>query len=139
MSPRSMSPQSMSPSLKYAMTGGAAIAVIVGAVWPLLDPAGRAGVLLAGAVALPVQATAFWLLLRFRGEGNAFLAAWIGGTLVRMAVIGIVAFVVIRSGMEGAVPMLVALAGFFFGLLLLEPVYFRPGPSTLADANGVDA
>lgn len=129
----------MSPSLKYAMTGGAAIAAIVGAFWPFLDPAGRAGVLLAAAVALPIQAIAFWLLLRFRGEGNAFLAAWIGGTLVRMAVVGVAAFMVIRSGMDGAVPMLLALAGFFFGLLLLEPVYFRPGPSTLVDADGVGA
>lgn len=134
-----MSPQPMRPSLKYALTGGVAIAAIVGAAWPFLDPAGRTGILLAGGVALPVQVIAFWVLLRFRGEGNAFLAAWIGGTLVRMAVIGVVAFVVIRSGMDGAVPMLLALAGFFFGLLLLEPFCFRPGPSALADANGVEA
>lgn len=129
----------MRPSLKYAMTGGVAIGLIVGGLWPLLDPAGRKGVLLAAAVALPVQVTAFAVLRRFRGEVNRFLAAWVGGTLLRMAVIGVAAFVVVRSGMEGAVPMLLALAGFFFGLLLLEPVFFRPGPSTLAEANGVEA
>lgn len=138
-----MSPQPMRPSLtyalRYALTGGVAIAAIVGALWAFLDPAGRTGVLLAGAVALPVQVLAFWALRRFRGRGNAFLAAWVGGTLARMAVVGVVALVVIRSGMDGAVPMLLALAGFFFGLLLLEPVYFRPGPSALAEANGVEA
>jgi hypothetical protein len=59
---------------------------------------------------------------------NGFLAAWVGGTLLRMTVIAVVAFVAIRSGMEGAVPMLLALAAFFFGLLLLEPVYFGAEP-----------
>ena len=39
------------------------------------------------------------------------------------------AFIVIRSGMEGAVPMLLALASFFFGLLMLEPIYFKAEPN----------
>lgn len=129
----------MSPSLKYATTGAAAVAVIVAGLWPLLDAAGRNGVLLAAAVALPVQVLAFWVLRRFRGHGNAFLAAWIGGTLVRMAVLGATAFVAIRSGMDGAVPMLLALAGFFFGLLLLEPIYFRSETNDLATIGKVDA
>jgi hypothetical protein len=43
-----------------------------------------------------------------------------------MLVIVGVAAVAIRSEAAGTVPMLLALAGFFFGLLLLEPVYFRP-------------
>lgn len=119
----------MSPSLKYAATGGAALTLIVGALWPVLDAAGRSGVLLAAAIAMPVQVGAFWALRRFRGDPNAFLAAWIGGTLLRMVVVGIVAVAVIRSQMDGAVPMLLALAGFFFGLLLLEPIYFRLEPS----------
>lgn len=119
----------MSPSAKYAATGMVVITSIVVVLWPFLEPVGRNGVLAAAAVALPVQVIAFWALIRFRDELNGFLAAWVGGTLVRMAVIAGVAFIVIRSGMEGAVPMLLALAGFFFGLLLLEPVYFRTGPS----------
>ncbi|MBT8487641.1 MAG: hypothetical protein HKO77_04870 [Gemmatimonadetes bacterium] len=129
----------MSPSLKYAATGGAVVAVTVGALWLILDPAGRSGVLLAGAIALPVQAVAFWGLHRFRGEPNAFLAAWIGGTFLRMAVVGVVAFVVIRSQMDGAVAMLLALAGFFFGLLLLEPLYFKDGSGTLTQAETAEA
>lgn len=124
----------MSPSVKYAVTGGGAIAVIVAGLWGFLDPSARNGVLAAAAVALPVQITAFWALVHFRAEVNGFLAVWVGGTLVRMAVIAVVATVVIRSGMEGAVPMLLALAGFFFGLLLLEPVYFRIGPSETVEA-----
>jgi hypothetical protein len=124
----------MSASTKYAVTSVIAIATIVGGLWPILEPAGRNGVLAAAAVALPVQVIAFWALNHFRAELNGFLAAWVGGTLVRMAVIAVVAVVVIRSGTEGAVPMLLALAGFFFGLLLLEPVYFRIGPSETVEA-----
>lgn len=119
----------MSASLKYAMTGGSAIALIVLGLWPFLDDAGRNGVLVAAAVAIPVQVGAFAVLHRYRGRLNGFLAAWVGGTMVRMVVLAITTAVVIRSEMQGAVPMLLALAGFFFGLLLLEPVYFRPEPS----------
>lgn len=121
----------MSPSLKYAATGLAGIATFALVLWPFLDPASRNGILLAGAVALPVQALSFAALYRFREDANGFLAVWLGGTLVRMGVIAVAAALVIRSGMQGAVPMLLALAGFFFGLLLLEPVYFRPGSNTV--------
>lgn len=129
----------MSPSLKYAMTGAAAVALIVAGLWPILDPAGRRGILMAAAVALPVQLLAFAALCRYRGGLNGFLAAWIGGTVVRVSVVGGAAFLVIRSGLDGAVPMLLALVGFFFGLLLLEGVYFRPGPGESASAERVEA
>lgn len=129
----------MSPSFKYAATGGAGIALIVAALWPILDAPGRTGVLLAAAVAYPVQALAFWALRRYRGQQNAFLAAWVGGTALRMVVIGIVAFAVVRSQMDGAVVMLLALAGFFFGLLLLEPLYFKDSSGTLTQAETVEA
>ena len=119
----------MNPSLKYATTGVLAIALIVLGLWPFLDSSARGGVLVAAAIALPVQLSAFTLLIRYRGQLNGFLAAWVGGTFLRMCVIAVTAFVVIRSGTEGAVPMLLALTGFFFGLLLLEPIYFRVEPS----------
>jgi hypothetical protein len=124
----------MSVSLKYAATGVGAVALIVLGLWPFLDTAGRNGVLIAAAVAIPVQVFAFGALIRFRGRLNGFLAAWLGGTVLRMLVIAAVAVVVVRSGMEGAVPLLLALAGFFFGLLLLEPVYFRLEPSDTVEA-----
>jgi hypothetical protein len=124
----------MTPSAKYAVLGAGAVSAAVLGLWPLLDAPARSGVLAAAAVALPVQVIAFAVMQRFRGELNGFLAAWIGGTLVRMAVVGVVAVALVRSSSEGAVPMLLALAGFFFGLLLLEPVCFRIEPGNTVEA-----
>ena len=119
----------MSREARYTAAGAAGVAVVILVLWPFLDPAGRRGVVIAAAIALPIQVTAFWALLRYRGRVNGFLAVWAGGTLLRMAVVAFVAFLAIRSSAEGAIPMLLALAGFFFGLLLLEPFYFRPEPN----------
>lgn len=124
----------MTATLKYALSGAALVTVVVAATWPFLDAASRSGLLLAAAVTLPVQAAAFSALVRFRDQGNGFLAVWIGGTFVRMTVVAIVAMLVIRSGADGGVATLLALSGFFFGLLLLEPVYFRPVTTSTADA-----
>ena len=115
----------MTASLRYATVGTGFVALAVLVLWPFLDPVGRRSVLLAALVALPVQILSFAALLRFRGRVNAFLVAWVGGTVLRMAAIGGVAFIVIRAGAGGVVPMLLALALFFFGLLLLEPIYFK--------------
>jgi hypothetical protein len=115
----------MSPSLKYATIGASTIAIVVVGLMPILDAVAWKGVVVAAAIAIPVQVVAFAVLNRYHGQLNGFLAAWIGGTMLRMVVLAVVAFVVIRGGTDGAVPMLLALAGFFFGLLLLEPVCFR--------------
>ncbi len=115
----------MRASGKYAASAIGIVALVTLALWPWLDAGARRGVVLAGLTAVPVQITAFWLLIRYRDRLNGFLAVWAGGTLVRMAVVAVVATVVIRARMDGAVTMLLALAGFFFGLLLLEPVFFR--------------
>ena len=120
----------MSNAAKYAASCFGIVALATLALWPFLDPAGRRGVMIAGAIALPVQVTAFWALLRVRGRVNGFMAAWVGGTFLRMVVVAAVAFFAIRSSVEGAVPTLLALAGFFFGLLMLEPMYFRPETET---------
>mgnify|MGYP006969362362 CR=1 FL=1 len=124
----------MTPSAKYAALGAGAVSAVVLALWPFLDAPARSGVLVAAAVALPVQIVAFAAIQRFRGELNGFLAAWIGGTLVRMLVVGAAAIALVRSGFDGGVPMLLALAGFFFGLLLLEPVCFRVEPTKTVEA-----
>jgi hypothetical protein len=105
--------------------GSLSLGSIVLVLWYFLDPAGRRGVMTAAAIALPVQVIAFAALVRFRTRFSRFLVVWAGGTLVRMAVVVGVAYVVLRSHAEGAVAMLLALAGFFFLLLLLEPLYFR--------------
>jgi hypothetical protein len=124
----------MTPSVKYAVLGTATVSTIVLALWPVLDADARAGVLMAAAVALPVQLAAFALLHRSREGLEGFLAVWIGGTLARLAVVGVAAVFVIRTQMAGAVPMLLSLAGFFFALLLLEPVCFRVGSGNTVEA-----
>ncbi len=122
----------MNASVRYALTTLGVILAAVLALWPLLSPDGRQGVLVAAVVAWPVQVLAFAALVRFRDRLNAFLAAWLGGTVLRLLIVaGVAWFAVRRDGAE-AVPMLLALAAFFFGLLLLEPVYFRPGTRSTA-------
>ncbi len=116
----------MTSSLRYGAVGTAVVVLSVLAFWPFLNAAGRRGILIAACVALPIQIASFAALRRFRGQIDRFLVVWVGGTLIRMVAIGAAAFVVIRADAEVAVPMLLALASFFFGLLLLEPIYFRP-------------
>lgn len=118
----------MTAPLSYAITGLAVVGATTLALWPFLDAPARQGVIMAGLIALPVQVTAFWLLDRYHRRINGFLAVWAGGTLVRMGVVAVAAFFVVRNDVPGAIALLLALAGFFFGLLLLEPLHFRPGP-----------
>ncbi len=119
----------MSPEAKYAGAGATGVAVVILALWPFLDPASRLGILIAAAVALPVQWVAFAALMRFRGKPNGFLGVWVGGAALRFTVVGLVAFLAISRGVEGSIALLLALAGFLFGLLLLEPMYFKPDAS----------
>lgn len=119
----------MSASVRYGIAAVAVVGLGVLILWPFLEPAARRGVLLAAAVALPVQLLAFQTLLRFRGRVKGFMAAWAGGMALRALAVAAVAFVVIRGGGESTVSTLLALAGFFFALLLLEPIYFKPEPT----------
>jgi hypothetical protein len=108
---------------------GIAALVLVGAVtltlWPFLDQPSRRGVLTAGLIAVPVQVLAFATLLRSRGRAHGFMAAWAGGMVVRALVVVGTAVVVVQAQTAGAIALLLALAGFFFGLLLLEAYFFR--------------
>ena len=122
----------MSNVTKYAFTGLLGVALITLVFMPFLDPAGRRGLVIAALIALPIQILAFSAMLSFRSDWNRFLVVWVGGTLLRMVVIALAAFVAIRLDLEGLAPMLLALAGFFFGLLLIEPIYLRSEhPETL--------
>jgi hypothetical protein len=94
----------------------------MGGSWPLLDEAGRNGVLVAALIALPLQVVAFAALSAGRTRTTRFLAAWVAGTLARMIAVFAGAFVVVWAGLPAA-PALLALAGFFLGMLLLEPVF----------------
>ncbi len=115
----------MSPSLRYAGAAVVLVGVILLLLWPFLGSAARSGVLAAGLIALPIQITAFSVLVRFRGRTEGFMAAWAGGMALRAVAVVVAAVVVVRSGTESAVPLLLALPGFFFALLLIEPLYFK--------------
>ncbi len=118
---------------RYALTGLLMIAVVVAALFPFLDGEGRRGVLLAAAVAYPVQVAAFGLLLRSRGDPSRFFIWWGAGVAVRIGVVIIVGFVALRIESLGAEALLLSLAGFFFGLLLIEPASLKG-----ADRDAVD-
>lgn len=103
-----------------------ALLLVNAGLWPFLSSSARTGVVVATLVAYPVQMTAFFMLIRFWGEGNRFLLVWVGGTVVRMGVLLVVAVVVTQTEALPPAPTLLALAGFFFGLLLLELLFLKP-------------
>jgi len=109
--------------------GGVALAVVLvvnAGLWPWLTPSARTGVLVAALVAYPIQMLAFFLLINFWGDTKRFLLFWVGGTVVRMGVILAAVPVVTRVDALPVAPTLLGLAGFFFGLLLLELLFLRP-------------
>lgn len=108
----------------YAGSGLVLLAAATTLAWPWVEADGRRGLVAAGAVAWSVQVVAFGLLLQHRCRPRRFLAVWAGGTLIRMAVVGVAAFAATRITSLATAPTLLGLAGFFFGLLLLEPLFF---------------
>lgn len=117
---------------RYAAAGLGLVAAVVLVLGLLMDPSGTRGVLVAGAMAWTVQVVAFGALLRYREGATSFLVAWSAGTLVRMGVIFLGALMVIRMPELPPVPTLLALAGFFFGLLLLEGFFFWKATAEMA-------
>lgn len=113
----------MRRTASYALAGLVLLTVTTGALWAWLSPEGRRGILVAAGIAWGVQVVAFGLLVMYRHRGNRFLAAWVGGTVVRMAVVLLAAWVVMRESGLAPAPTLLGLAGFLFALLLLEPVF----------------
>jgi len=116
----------LTQTFRYGGVALLALLLVIAGLWPWASPPARTGILVAGVVTYPVQILAFFLLTRFWGEGKRFLLVWIGGTVVRMGVILLAALVVSQSEGLPPAPTLLALAGFFFGLLLLEPLFLRP-------------
>jgi len=119
----------VSAAVRYGTTSVALVGLLTLLLWPFLGSPARMGILVAATVAVPVQIAAFSILVRYRGRMPGFMAAWAGGMAMRAIVLVAVAVLVVRAGSATAVPTLLALAGYFFVLLLLEPVYFRAGPS----------
>lgn len=134
----------MKETLSYAGVAFVLLALAVLGLRPVLAPDAHRGVLVAAAVAFPVQVVAFALLVRWRGESKRFLLAWVGGTLVRMALVLGGGILLVVTEVVPPVPTLVALASFYFVLLVLEPVFFRaaalrsaPGPERLESERAV--
>ena len=115
----------MSRTLGYAVSCALVALLGVVASWPWLSGSGRVGVLTAAAVALPLQIGAFAALRWGWSKRENFLATWIGGILTRLLAVAAVAVAVALSNLAPA-PTLLSLAGFLFGMLLLEPLFLKP-------------
>jgi hypothetical protein len=107
---------------RYALACVALTLFGVLACWPLLDGSGRTGVLVAAALALPLQICAFAALAWGWSVRTRFLAAWVGGTLARMGILGAAVALVYFTTLPPA-PTLLALTAFFFAMLLIEPLF----------------
>ena len=116
----------MTQVYRYGGVAFLALLLVNAGLWPWLSPSARTGLLVAALVAYPIQMMAFFLLVRFWNEGKRFLLVWVGGTVVRMLVILVAALALTRKDGLPPAPTLLGLAGFFFGLLLLEPLFLRP-------------
>ncbi|MFO8174865.1 MAG: hypothetical protein ACQET1_03360 [Gemmatimonadota bacterium] len=116
----------MIQTVRYGGVALLALLLVIAGLWPFVPQSYRMGIVVAALVAYPIQLVAFFMLIRFWGEGRRFLLVWVGGTVVRMAVILTAALAVWRMDALPPAPTLLALAGFFFGLLLLEPLFLRP-------------
>ena len=117
----------MTQTYRYGGVALLALLLVIAGLWPWVSSSARTGILVAALIAYPVQMIAFFLLVRFWGEERRFLLFWVGGTVFRMGVILLAALAVSLTEMLPPAPTLLALAGFFFGLLLLEPLFLRPG------------
>ncbi|MBI4520669.1 MAG: hypothetical protein HY701_07510 [Gemmatimonadetes bacterium] len=115
----------MTALVPYLGTAAVALVVATGLLWPWLDGPARGGVVAAATVALVTQTVAFWLLARYRTSGYAFMTVLAAGTALRFGVVVIAAVVVTRWPVAPVAPTLLSLAGFLFGLLLLEPPFLR--------------
>ena len=80
-----------------------------------------------------MQVAAFGVLLRAHGEPSRFFAWWGVGVAVRIGVVITVGLVALRIESLGAEALLLSLAGFFFGLLLIEPAFLKA-----ADKDAID-
>jgi hypothetical protein len=95
------------------------------ALLPFFDEAGRRGILLAASIGYPVQVMAFGLLLRARGEPTRFMVWWGVGIGIRVAVVVAVGLLSTTLATVEPAALLLSLVGFFFVLLLIEPVFLR--------------
>ncbi len=115
----------MNAVVRYALISLLVVGIGSAALLALLDEVGRTGVLLAAGIAVPVQVLAFGLLQGARGDVTRFFAWWGAGIALRFLVVVVVG--VLSSGLEreARASLVLSLVGFFFVLLLLEPVFLK--------------
>jgi hypothetical protein len=87
-----------------------------------MDGPGRKGILAAAGLALPVQVAAFAALRWGWSRRKHFLAAWAAGMIARVLLVVVGLVLVLVSGLPPAQTLL-GLAGFLFGMLLIEPFF----------------
>lgn len=106
------------------------LALVAGTVWLLdrfLDVEQRTGLRVAGIAALTLQVAAFAARLRWGTTPTRLLATWAWSTGARFTAVLAMGIAAWRYEALDPVTSLVGLAGFLFVMLLLEPVFFRPG------------
>jgi hypothetical protein len=115
-----------------AYAGAGLVVVVVGAVLATLFVSAQdaGAVWFAAALAWVLQLIAFAALVVVRERNELFLIGWLGGLVLRFAVVGLVAFWLTRRAVLPLAPALVSLVAFVFVLLLMEPVFLRRGLQT---------
>lgn len=122
--------------LRYGAAGGASLALIGVVALAAGSEGRRDALLLALMVAVPVQIVAFGVLLRFHEKPAGFLAAWLGGTFLRMGALGWLAYQVVRDELLEPAWSLIGLVAVFFVLHLLEPWALRGLKENSVTADG---
>jgi uncharacterized membrane protein len=118
---------------RYLIASVMLVGTVTAVLWMVVGPAGRAGLLVAATVTLAVQFLSFGAIAAAPLGRPRFLLAWGGGALVRLVAIAAVALVIAEvEGVDVTVALL-ALAGLFFALLLLEPWALREGADVSTD------
>jgi len=111
----------------YAVASALLVGVPALLISLVFEPPARFGIWAGSAAAWLVQALAFAVLIAAtQRQAKLVLAGWTVGTLLRLAGVGILAWLTL-GGILGlpAEPTLVALVVALFALLLLEPVVFH--------------
>lgn len=121
----------MTALIRYALTALGIVGVGVALLGVFLNDEGRRGAVLAGLIAYPVQVSAFWLLLRAkdRPSPSHFIVWWGAGIALRVAVVAAVGVASSRLVSVEPASLLLSLIGFFFVMLLMEPVFLKADPT----------
>ena len=108
---------------RYTVVSSLIAALLVLVALPFLDASGRAGLLVAAGVTLPLQIGLFALLVGARGDSSRFMTFWGLGMLGRMGVLALVGLSLRFFDTVDPTVTIMSTVGLFFIFLLLEPVF----------------